>query len=405
MRAGRLVTLGLLIICAVAAQAPAVARTYVPPGHHIYAGLTGGDSITAYQKMVGKHPAVFETFMTWNTPTAWLRGRDRGFRSRLALHIGTSTGYGKPGVITPQQIANGRSDAFLVDLGRNLAHSQRVVYIRLMAEMNGHWNAYAAYNANGSFRGITHSPHSYIQAWRRSVLLLRGGPVARINRRLHRLGLPRLKVKTTRGEVLARPKVTFLWVPQDAGSPEIAANAPAAFWPGAAYVDWVGTDFYASYPNFTLLDQFYNEFGHKPFVLSEWGLYGSDDPQFVRALFAWVHTHPRLRMLNYYQGFDDPRIPALSKSNLAHYPRSRRALRSELRSRQFLAYPPEYSHPYKPPAHSHPGPPHNPQPAPGPTPPVPQAPSPPPSSPTPPTSPTCVLQICLPVLGPLGALP
>ena len=31
--------------------------------------------------------------------------------------------------------------------------------------------------------------------------------------------------------------------------------------------------------------------------------------------------------------------------NLAHYPASRRALRQELRSRRYLAYPPEYAHP------------------------------------------------------------
>ena len=392
--------LGALAIWSLAAGAPAAlapaatARTYLPPGNHVWAGLTGGTSITAYQKMVGKHPAVFETFMTWDTPTAWLRPPDRAFRSRLALHIGTATGYGKPGVISPGQIAAGRSDRFLVTLGRNLAHSGRIVYIRLMAEMNGHWNAYAAYNADGSSRGPENSPHSYVEAWRRSVLILRGGPVKRLNRRLRSLGQPPLKVKAPR--VLARPKVAFLWVPQDAGSPEIAANAPGAFWPGAAYVDWVGTDFYASYPNFTLLNQFYAEFPGKPFVLSEWGLYGSDDPQFVRDVFAWVQTHRRVRMLNYYQGFDNPKIPALSESSLARYPRSRLALRQELRSRRFLAYPPEYAHPFKPPHHQRPQPPHNPQPAPGPTPPVPQAPAPPTSNPSPTPPPICVGQLCLP---------
>jgi hypothetical protein len=391
----------LITIAALAAEtAPgASARTYLPPRHRIYAGLTGGSSITAYQRMVAKHPAVFETFMTWDTPTAWLRRADRAFRSRLALHIGTSTGYGRPGIITPGRIAAGRSDRFLVKLGRNLAHSGRVFYIRLMAEMNGHWNAYAAFNANGSFRGNQHSPHSYIQAWRRSVLILRGGPVSRINRRLRKLGLPKLRVKTARREVLARPKVAFLWVPQDAGSPDLAANSPAAFWPGAAYVDWVGTDFYASYPNFLLLDQFYDEFRGKPFVLSEWGLYGRDDPQFVRDLFAWARAHPRLRMLNYYQGFKVRGQPALSKSNLVHYPRSRRALRRALRPRQFLAYPPEYAHPHRSPTRRPPQPPHNPEPAPGPTPPVPPGPTPPPPGQPPPgPPPLCVLGICLPGL-------
>src|SRR5947209_9712909 len=137
--------------------------------------------------MVRKHPAVFEDFMTWNTPTRWLAARDSSFRSRLGIAVSTASGYGLGGVITPEEIATGRSDRFLVGLNRNLAHSGRIVYVRLMGEMNGYWNAYAPFNKNGSFRGERNSPHFYIEAWRRSVLILRGGRVAAINRRLRTL--------------------------------------------------------------------------------------------------------------------------------------------------------------------------------------------------------------------------
>src|SRR5207248_10163453 len=183
-----------------------------------------------------------------------------------------------------------------------------------------------------------------------------------IQGRLQRTSRRRLKL-------LPQPKVTFLWVPQDAGSPDIPANAPAAFFPGYAYVDWVGTDFYASYPNFSLLNSFYSEFTLRPFVISEWALYGADDPQFVHELFGWVHSHRRVRMLNYYQGF----VPS-SPANLAHYPASQAALRQELRSPLLDGYPPEYRHPYHrrkhPPGHRPPPqPPQPPQPGPPPGPP------------------------------------
>jgi hypothetical protein len=362
--------------------AGATARPYAPPGNHVYAGLTGGTSITPYQRMVAKHPAVFETYTMWNSSTAWLRSPDRSFRSRVGLHISTSPGYGQAGVISPEGIALGRSDRFLVRLNRDLAHSGRIFYVRLMAEMNGYWNAYAAFNANGAFRGVQNSPHSYVQAWRRSVLILRGGATSAINQRLGRLGLPRL---TAPKRELPRPKVAFLWVPQDAGSPQITANEPAAFWPGAGYVDWVGTDFYASYPNFALLDRFYSEFSGKPFVLSEWALYGADAPGFVRALFGWIRTHSRVRMLNYYQGFD-PSGPA----NLAHYPASRMALRRALSSSRFLAYPPEYAHPLRSPGHGHPRP--KPPQNPAPSPPAPGAP------PSPPQLCIPLLHLCIPGL-------
>ena len=364
----------------------AVARAYLPPRGHVFAGLTGGTSIVPFERMVGKHPPVFEIYMTWNTPTRWLAGPNPAFRARLALHLSTAPGYAQPGVISPQAIALGRSDRFLVALGRNLARSGRIVYLRIMGEPNGHWNAYAAYNADGSYRGPQNSPHYYVEAWRRTVLILRGGPVRRLNHRLRALGLPRLRAGVRRGAVLARPRVAFLWVPQDAGSPEIAANAPGVYWPGSAYVDWVGTDFYAGYPNFSLLDQFYSSFGGKPFVLSEWGLYGFDAPGFVDDLFAWVSAHPRVRMLNYYQGFS-PADP----ENLAHYPASRRALRRELRSRRYLAYPPEYAHPR---ARRH----HRPPPERPPQPPVPGVPPSPPSPPVPPQPCVPVVGICLPSL-------
>ncbi len=360
MRARGILAAAASVVALLAAAPGAHGAAYLPPGRHLFAGLSGGTSIIPFERMVGKHPPVFETFMTWDTPTGWLRGADRGFRSRLALHIGTAPGYGEAGVITPEQIALGQSDRFLVRLAGDLAHSGRIVYIRLMAEMNGYWNAYAAFDSDGSFRGTSHSPHFYVEAWRRSVLILRGGPTSLIQLRLRRLGLPGLNLGRNVPARLPRPRVAFLWVPQDAGSPPLTANAPGAFWPGAAYVDWVGTDFYASYPNFAQLDAFYRAFGGKPFVLSEWALYGADNPTFVRELFDWVKAHPRVRMLNYYQGFT-----AAGKPNLAHYPASRRVLRSELRSRRFLAYAPEYAHPTR-----SSGPPKNPSPGLPPTPPL-----------------------------------
>lgn len=390
----RRATLALATLAALIPGAVAQGRAYVPPGGRVYAGLTGGTSVIPFERMVRKHPPVFEVFMTWNTRTSWLSPPLHAFRSRLGLHISTSRGYGQGGVISPQAIAQGQSDWFLLNLGRNLARSGRVVYIRLMGEPNGYWNAYAAFNADGSGRGPQNSPAWYVQAWRRSVLILRGGRVRTIDRRLRRLGLPPIhgrlrRTRSGRLKLLPQPKVTFLWVPQDAGSPDIAANAPAAFFPGYAYVDWVGTDFYASYPNFGLLNSFYSEFPLRPFVISEWALYGGDDPQFVHALFGWVHSHRRVRMLNYYQGF----VPS-SPANLAHFPASQAALRQELASPLFLPYAPEYAHPY----HHPPPPGKRPKPKP-PRPPQPPLPGSPPGPP-PGLPPVCVglLGICAPGL-------
>ena len=82
--------------------AGAGARAYLPPSGHLFAGLTGGSSLSPFERLVGKHPPVFETYVTWNTPTAWLAPADPYFRSRLGLALSTSDGYGLPGVIAPR---------------------------------------------------------------------------------------------------------------------------------------------------------------------------------------------------------------------------------------------------------------------------------------------------------------
>jgi len=91
----------------------------------------------------------------------------------------------------------------------------------------------------------------------------------------------------------------------------------------------------------------------------------------VRRLFAWIRSHWRVRMINYYQGF----TPS-SSANLAHYPRSRAALRAELRARKFLAFAPEYAHRKH---HTHR---HHHRHAPSEQPPLPPEPGPPPNPPS-----------------------
>jgi hypothetical protein len=122
----------------------------------------------------------------------------------------------------------------------------------------------------------------------------------------------------------------MLWVPQTRGTPDIPANMPRAYWPGGAYVDWVGTDFYSRFPNFHWLQDFYRAFPGKPFVFAEWALWGADDPGFVTRLFDWVGRHPRVRMVLYNQG-----AQTHGPFRLNRYPRSRAALRKALAHRRF----------------------------------------------------------------------
>jgi hypothetical protein len=153
--------------------------------------------------------------------------------------------------------------------------------------------------------------------------------VAAIDARLKALHLPAVR-RVARDAVLPSPQIAMAWVPQTRGSPDIPANMPARFWPGNRYVDWIGTDFYSSYPNFDWLSQFYASHPHKPFLFGEWALWGADDPAFVRRLFGWINTHRRVGMVLYNQGgrVDGP-------FRLRRYPRATRELRRQLANGRF----------------------------------------------------------------------
>jgi hypothetical protein len=157
-----------------------------------------------------------------------------------------------------------------------------------------------------------------------------------IDAKLHWLGLPPVRGVS---RALPRPRVSFLWVPEVWGDPNVPGNSARAYWPRGRYVDWVGTDFYSKFPNFRGLNSFYSQFRAKPFVFGEWAIWGRDDPGFVRRLFRRIKSHRRVRMAMYNQGSH----PARSPLALWRYPRSAAALRRELRSALFAPLAPEFS--------------------------------------------------------------
>jgi hypothetical protein len=322
----------LIATLCLALPATAQAETLLPPNGQVFAGVTGGYDTASFERETGSHPAVFQFFSGFNGSLEYIfRGAAAG-RSRLAIHLSTDSGGRE--VITPRGIATGRGDAFLIKLADRIALSGTPVYIRLMSEMNAHWNMYSAFTASGRPRGASYTTRWYKRAWRRTVLVVRGGPVEDVNRKLRAMRLP--AVDTDRAE-LATPVVSFQWVPQVAGAPDTRANSPRAYWPGKRWVDWVGTDFYSKFPNWAGLERFYRRFPGKPFVFAEWAVWGRDDPGFVRKLFAWSRSHGRVRMMLYNQGVREG-----GPFRLSHYPRSRVALAAALRSPRFSDFAPEY---------------------------------------------------------------
>jgi hypothetical protein len=318
--------------------AAAGAASFLPPPKKVYWGGQGGYSqahIRDFAQQSGKHPAVFNYFISWRASESsfhWLSfrladARAQGTAAMLSI-APEDTG------LSPRDLAKGEGDAFLVGLNRLLAEHGEITFLRPLSEMNNANNPYAPYDLSGRSRGRANTVGQLKNAWRRLALITRGGAVAAMDAKLRRLRMP--PVRTAAAE-LPRSAVALMWVPLSFGNPEIARNHPRHFWPGAQYVDWVGTSWYSPYKASRAMNRFYSYplWRAKPFAFAEWGVWGRDDPAFVRQFFGFVKTHPRVRMAVYYQS-------ALLKPEfrLSAHPGSRAALRQAMRWPQLTGVAP-----------------------------------------------------------------
>jgi hypothetical protein len=309
----------------------ASARPYLPNPGQVFQGEAGAPA-AVYEQAVGKHPAVVQVSSAWGEHLPGIFATAARAHARLMISITTASGTRE--MITPGAIAAGHGDGWLLALGQAIAASGHPVYIRLMAEMDGYWSPYSAFNSDGSTRNAAHSTAAFRRAWKRVALILRGGSLARIDHVLARLGMPPLHTNhDLPNHDLPTGQVAMLWVPQVAGSPDVPGNQPRAYWPGQTWVDWVGTDFYSKFQSFSGLSSFYSAFPGQPFVFGDYALWGGDDPSFVHRLFGWVAAHPRTRMLVYNEGMTDG-----GPFRLSRYPRAARALRQALASARFPAF-------------------------------------------------------------------
>lgn len=329
-------SIGLLLTGAAGAQA----AVYGPgPGKVFHSGIGGYESgsIGDFTRQSGKHPSVYQYFISWESDRpdlsfmgGLLRKSDAA-RSRVAFAVSTNGTR-----LTPAALARGGGDGFLVAMNRMLGEHGKPTYLRLLSEMNNANNSYSAYRQDGSSRGPAYSTAKFKRAWRRAVVVIRGGEVSLVNAKLRRLGMPAVRTSVT---TLATPRVSFMWVPLSFGNPEVERNHPRHWWPGSAYVDWVGTTWYSPFLAVSAFDRFYDYplWRGKPFAFSEYGVWGPESPRFINLFFDFVAGHRRVKMISYYQS-------ALLKPEfrLSTHPRSRLVLRRKLQSGRYLAFAPEY---------------------------------------------------------------
>jgi hypothetical protein len=289
---------GLLVSLVLAASGGASSRAVHPllgikgdsPRFH---GLTGQDSTVIHQ-IVG-----WEQGHTWGTPLGTLLGQ-MGQVPLLGLNT-TAKWPSRAEAITPAQIAAGTGDGYLLALNAASNAFGGKMYLRPFGEMNGYWNKYCAFTRTGAAKP-GHSTASFRKAFARIYLIAHGGALADVNAALASLGMPPVRGAQEDLPENPFPTLRVVWNPQGYGAPDIPANSAQAYYPGDAFVDVVGDDIYdiRSKAEWPAAEALYKAHPSKPFSFPEWGLWGIDDPAFVKKMRDFVRTHRRTEMLAYF---------------------------------------------------------------------------------------------------------
>jgi hypothetical protein len=258
----------------------------------LYGNPSRFDSLTG-QKTEVRH--IFTSFRPTRPLDRILAGV--GPVPMLALVPGS---YGHTVTATPEGIARGKNDGFLFQLNAAIdSYSGSLFYLRPFPEMNGYWESNCAYNQNGTLRPAHDSVAWTRKAFARIAIITRGGTADEINAKLARLKLPLIH----RDLPVTTPKLELVWNPQGFGAPDLPGNSANAYYPGNAYVDVVADDLYdiaGHGATWAAAQKLYDSHPGKAFGFGEWGLWGIDDPAFVRQMAYWVRTHRRLVLLSFF---------------------------------------------------------------------------------------------------------
>ncbi len=244
---------------------PPAARASLSPSPASYLGVYERGSPPAYEaiagfaKAAGSHPNLVGYFSGWAEPFAASFARKvRGYGAVTIVQI-------DPTYAAVPAIAAGAYDGYLRSYADSVRDFGHAVIIGFGHEMNASWYSW----------GYGHVlPATFVRAWRHIVTLFRGQ---------------------------GADNVTWLWtVNQD--SP--GTGPVQDWWPGPAYVTWVGIDGYYYRPSDSFASVFGNTihqvraFTSKPVLLSETAV-GPDAGQSAKigSLFAGMRQYRTLGLV------------------------------------------------------------------------------------------------------------
>ena len=340
---------------------------FEPPDGKIYTGVCAskeGDSVAplvdrwnAWTDAMGGKPAAISHTFNGLPPWFSFDFETADARNAPAALISWQTGDTSPWAISQNDavIEKVSSDKRILEAAKSVALWKKPVFLRINQEMNAHWMPWCAFNGDGSPRN--HTPHDFKQMWRRIHILYQGGPVHEVNARLAAVDLPPVDYSFTGDTVFPTvSNVAFVFNPDNnPGAPRVDENRWADYYPGDAYVDWVGQTFYdaphddSMDQRFAWLEEFYNNFctpgvHNKPYMMGEWGLASAawsgfgDDPQFIHRTLDWAEAKSKVKSIVYFEVENGRghRIMRHPESGL-HYPNAAAALRNRWLASSYLS--------------------------------------------------------------------
>jgi mannan endo-1,4-beta-mannosidase len=181
---------------------------HLPHGPQSYLGVYAAQSpvsyagVTAFTKTTGVTPNVTMYYSGWYEPF------QVGFARTAAEHGAVPLVQIDPTHISLAKIAAGKYDGYLSSYAAAVSSYHHPVILSFGHEMNGGWYSW----------GYRHtSPKAFVDAWRHIVTVFRA---------------------------IGASNVTWLWTVNIIDTQNGSIPAPAHWWPGSAYVTWVGIDGY-----------------------------------------------------------------------------------------------------------------------------------------------------------------
>lgn len=220
---------------------------YEPSCPHSYAG------VAQFGRLVGHRPQIAVYYSSWFEPF------QISFAYAAHAHLATPMVQIEPIDVNLAAIAAGQYDSYLIDYAREVRLFRHPVIISFGHEMNADWYGW----------GYRHTkPAVFIAAWRH----------------IH-----------TMFHAERAYNVTWLWTVNVVGSQRTAPVGP--WWPGAAYVNWIGIDGHYFQPSLEFPDLFgatlgqVRKLGHEPIFIAEAGIGTHVGIRKITDLFEGARAH------------------------------------------------------------------------------------------------------------------